>query len=204
MLQEVTLENELNQIVYSTVKKGSFSPQPLISDLAIRNQIYDLKAEKVKRPSTKADYFALLDSLNAQILEIDNQNAVIRSQNEAGQKVVDDKYEADIAAAKLDEVNIGQALCNCINYQLNNTEWYVLNDSGLVASQQKQAEDWRTAQMNIVSEPTIDSAVTTYNNLLDTKPKYDLQWISKTQTPVLKVTESVGATPGATPGWEIK
>lgn len=205
MLQEVTLENELNRIVYSKVHKGSYSPIPLVSDREVKEEIYKLKSEKVQRPPTKQEYFALLDKLNKQVADIAILNGEITAQNIAGQKAVDDKYVADIAAAKLDEKNIGEALCICINHQLNNTEWYVVKDNGLLESQQVKAEAWRTAQMNIVyEEPTIMDAVAKYDTLIATKPKYDLEWKVEPVEPIEEPIEAqIGATPGATPGWEI-
>ena len=181
MFEEYTLESQLNNIVYKKVVRDPYPvPTPLIDDSVQRNELSDLKAERIQRPPTKQEYLDLLDSLTTQISDIAAQNATITLNNAAARKAVDDKYTADIATAKLDQVNIGAALCNCINYQLNQTEWYVVKDNGLTDAQQVKADAWRTAQMNIVyEEPTIGAAVAKYDTLLTTKPKYDLAWEAK-------------------------
>ena len=182
-MQEVTLENELNRIVYDKVKRDPYpEPIPYIDGDAVRKELKDLKADKIPRPGSKIEYLNRVRQLEAQLISISEDNAIIAQENAEGRKAVDDKYTADIEAAKLDEVNIGQALCNCINHQLNATEWYVCKDSGLLESQQVKADAWRLAQMNIVfEEPTIEAAVSKYEALLTTKPKYNLTWEKSTE-----------------------
>ena len=178
MIEDYTIDGQINQIVWQKVKRGEYPvPTPLVSDEVQRKELADLRAERIQRPPTKKEYFQLITTLQTEINSIEMQNKQITLDNSAARKAVDDKFDTDIAAAKLDEVNIGQALCNCINYQLNQTEWYVVKDNGLIESQQVKADAWRAAQMSIVyEEPSIELAVAKYDALVATKPKYELKW----------------------------
>jgi len=178
MIEDFSLENQLNKIVYSKVKRGEYPvPTPLISDEVQRKELADLRAERIPRPPTKSGYLNRIAQLNAQITDIIAENAQITLSNQAARKAVDDKYDADIAKAKLDEGNIGQALCNCINYQLNQTTWYVVKDSQLTVQTQATADGWRDAMMKITTDyPKINEAVARYESLTNTKPDIDIKW----------------------------
>jgi len=178
MIEDYTLEGQLSQIVYSKVKRGEYPvPTPLISDAVQRKELADLKAERIPRPHTKAEYFQLVTTLQTEINSIGVQNAQIILDNAAARKAVDNKFDTDIAKAKLDEGNIGQALCNCINYQLNQTTWYVVKDSKLTIPTQATADAWRDAMMKITTDyPKINEAVARYESLTNTKPDIDIKW----------------------------
>lgn len=178
MFEDYTLENQLNRIVYSKIKRGEYPvPTPLISDEVQRKELADLKAERISRPPTKKQYFDLLAELSLQIKNIAGQNAQITIDNAAAIKAVDDKFDSDIAKAKLDETNIGQALCNCINYQLNQTTWYVVKDSQLTPTKQLQADIWRDSVMKIPTDyPKINDAIARYESLTAAKPDIDIKW----------------------------
>ena len=179
MIEDYTLESQLTQIVYQKVKRGEYPvPTPLISDESQKKEFADLKAERIPRPKTKAEYFGRLEYLTSQIASIASQNAQITLDNAAARKAVDDKFDSDIVKAKLDEANIGQALCNCINYQLNQTTWYVVKDSQLTPTKQLQADIWRDSVMKIPTDyPKINDAIARYESLTAAKPDIDIKWI---------------------------
>jgi phenylalanyl-tRNA synthetase alpha subunit len=178
MIEDYTIEFQLALIASQKVKHGEYPvPRPLISDSEQRKQLSDLKAERVQRPPTKQQYFSLLSTLQKEIEGITSENKQILIDNEAARKAVDDKYNSDIEKAKLDEANIGQALCNCINHQLNQTTWYVVKDSQLTVSKQAEADGWRDAVMRIPTDyPKINDAVARYESLTATKPDIDIKW----------------------------
>jgi hypothetical protein len=107
---EVTTENELNSIVYQKVKKGEYpQPTPTTDYSDIQNQIDNLKNERIQRPPTKQEYFALLNSLNLQVETIKHQNEQTTLDNQKARQAVDDKFLADIETAKKDPENIRNA-----------------------------------------------------------------------------------------------
>lgn len=79
-------------------------------------------------------------------------------------------YEADILKGQWDY------LIDSINYQLNETAWYMLSDSWLTSSQIIIATQWRKDIMNIhLTYKNIIDAQNEYNKLIETKPKYELK-----------------------------
>jgi hypothetical protein len=182
MTEIPTIEGELEKIITVKVQRGSYpAPVPLTSDTAQRKELEDLRAERIPRPSPKMAYLARLKEIEDEIADIRDQNARIRSENDAGRKVVDNQYTADLASARMDEVNIAAALCKCIEYQLQRTAWYVIRDSNLSPEQQTIADEWRQEMMTLVTEETkIGDAVQRYTALIDEKPEYDLRWKKST------------------------
>ena len=80
------------------------------------------------------------------------------------------KAQADQLAAEW------AALISQITYQLNDTAWYVLSDSGLTAAQSTIASTWRKNIMEIpASYPAIADAQNQMNTLLASKPDYILK-----------------------------
>lgn len=178
MFQDVTLENELIRIVNEKIKKDPYpEPIPYINGDAIKKELRDLKSDKIPRPRNKIEYLNRTRQLEAQIASIAEDNAIITQENAAAKKAVDDKFKLDIEAAKLDDVNIGQALCNCIDHELEKTVWYVTKDSGLTSTQQAKADKWREDMMMIpFSYTDINQAVAAYNTKKSEKPAYNLKW----------------------------
>jgi hypothetical protein len=197
MLQEVTLENKLNEIVYQKVQRGNYPSPPLPLDEQIRiknNEIYALKAEKVPRPPTKQEYFALLESLGKEVQDLiakQNQN---NSEYQTARGLVDTKYNEDIATAKLDPINIGEALAACIDYQLTDTLWWTASDCGLSTQQRVETDTWRLDMMKIVyNYPVVSDAVVEYNKLLSVKPNYTIKFGVTDKKQIIKLEVAIEA-----------
>ena len=185
MVEQRTLEQELNRVVYEVVQKGPYpSPTPTLEEqIRLKRQaIWELQNGQSPRPAPKTAFLAVVEELKDQLAELIVQNDQISQANAAARKVVDDTYQADLAAARLNPINIGTALCACIDWQLTSTVWFTLKDSGLSVAQQAKADQWRSDIMTIPFTYTvIAEAVEQYNQLLVTKPDYSLKW---SQVPV--------------------
>lgn len=117
---------ELNHIVYQKVQRGNYPPlpQPLDEQIWVkRNEIYALKAEKVPRPSTKKEYLDLLTSLEQEVKDLVTKQETDKSTYDAECSVINNTYNDEIAAAKLDEANIWKAIRNYRNYLLSQCDW---------------------------------------------------------------------------------
>lgn len=196
-MQEVTLENELQKIAYQKVQRGNYPSPPLPLDEQIRlkkNQIYNLKAEKVPRPSTKKEYLDLLISLDNEVKELITKQGTDKSSYDAARSVIDNKYNEDIAAAKLDPINIGEALVKCIDYQLTETLWWTSTDCGLSTQQRVITDSWRLDMMKVVYDyPVVADAVERYNKLLILKPNYNIKFGVTDKKQITKLEVAIDA-----------
>lgn len=175
---DTNIENELDSIVYGKVKRGEYPPVPIAVQYEnLAKQLNDLKKSKIPRPKTKVEYFALLESLEKQISDIKKQNESAMLEYSESKKQIDYKYSSDIELAKLDQANIGMALCKCIDYHLNDTLWCVAKDSCLSVTSQSGIDKWRKDMMNIpTTAATVTEAIATFNTLVATKPDYKIKW----------------------------
>ena len=161
MIEEVTMENELNKVVYQKVQRDPYpDPTPLMDNSVQRQELSDLLAERIPRPATKDKYLSRLDELKSQIVTIDNQNAIIITKNNANNKAVDDKFTADIAAAKLDPDNMWEAIRAVRNYKLSQTDWTQTVDCQLSdedkAAMQKYRQSLRDIPQNNDNPKQVD------------------------------------------------
>jgi hypothetical protein len=100
------------------VKRGEYPERiPLVDGSEIMRQIEDLKNERVERPPTKQEYFALLESLELQFAAIKLQNEQANTDNQKARKAVDDKFLSDIETAKKDPANIREAEVRLLVYR---------------------------------------------------------------------------------------
>jgi hypothetical protein len=158
-MMEVTLENELNQIVYQKIQRGEYpSPKPSIDNKEIRKELADLKGEKIPRSATKIEYLNHLAQLDAQLIDIRQQNEQITLDNAAARKAVDEKFTADIAAAKRNPDNQWAAIRAVRNAHLAATDWTQISD---VPMQKDQYETWKVYRQKLRDIPQ------TYNNPVD-------------------------------------
>jgi hypothetical protein len=139
---EITVENELNNIAYQTVKReDTTSLDEQIREK--RKEIDDLKNERTPRPATKREYLDLLDTLQ------DDLAGLV-----ATIKEVDDQYAADIAAAKLDPDNQWAAIRAVRNAQLAATDWTQMPDSPLSDADKKAMALYRQKLRDIPQTAT--------------------------------------------------
>jgi hypothetical protein len=67
-------------------------------------------------------------------------------------------------------------LVSQINYQLDDTTWYMLSDSQLTAIQVSIVSVWRKSMMEIPSiYKVLSDAQVAYDKLVDTKPPYNIR-----------------------------
>lgn len=193
MSEDYTIKNQLSRIVYEKVKRDPYpEPKPYIDSEVVRKQLIDLKAEKTPRPKTKGEYIDLLNSLDAQLKGINAKNAQIAIDNETIRKAVDDKYTDDIASAKLDPINIGEALLICIDYQLSQTQWWTTPDCGLSSQQQLIADSWRLDMMKVIYDNAdISKSLEQYNKVLTAKPKYSLKFGASDRNQIAKLETAI-------------
>ena len=108
-----------------------------------------------------------------------NYNGII--QNISGNKYITITSNNEVIYNKeqkeKDELSLQWSnIIELIEYQLNDTAWYMLSDSGLTSEQFTIAAQWRKDMMNIPSVyNTITDATTAYNTLISNKPKYELK-----------------------------
>jgi len=147
---EVTMENELNNIVYTQVKRAEYPEQkPAISDEAQRKELADLKAEKIKRPATKKEYLDTLARLEKEIADIAVLNKQNGEETASSRKAIDDKFAADIAALKQDESNQWTAVRAVRTKLLTDCDWTQIPDVPLTDEQRKAWQEYRQALRDI-------------------------------------------------------
>lgn len=150
-MMETTLETELNRIVYEKIVREEYpAPATLVSDAEQRQELADLRAGTIDRPSTKLEYVNRLAQLEAQIKDIAAQNKQIELNNEIARKTIDYKYINDIAAAKLDEANIWKAIRNYRNYLLFQCDWTQLPYNSL---SEEMLTAWKTYRKQLRDLP---------------------------------------------------
>lgn len=171
------------EIVYDNVVREKY-PDPIPNHDEEITQLlkydHELQSGQIPRPKTKDAYFAVLRDTENRIRELVADNKNIEALNILERKKVDDKYAADVEAAKVDETYIGKALSFCIDEQLNSTLWYTAPDSGLSIAQAGIATKWRKDIMAITeTTSTITESVTKFNTLVASKPDYNIKWKKK-------------------------
>ena len=144
------MESEIISIVYQQVKRGEYpEPKPVISDEAQRKELADLKSEKIKRPATKVEYLDTLARLEKEIAEIATLNKQNNEELAATRKTINDKYEADIAALKQDEINQWAAIRAVRTKLLADCDWTQIPDVPLTDEQRKAWQEYRQALRDI-------------------------------------------------------
>lgn len=130
MMETKTIDEKLNEVVYSAVAREEYPPVPeQVSNAELRKTLQDLKAGTVARPKTKAEYIALLAELEQQIKDIAAANTAAQEKYAADRAAVDMDFEARIAAAKEDEENQWVAVRLLRDQLLRDSDWAVLPDT---------------------------------------------------------------------------
>jgi len=157
---ETTFETELNRIVYAKVVRGEYpDPVAYVSDAEQREELAGLRAGTIDRPATKLGYINRLAQLEAQIKDIAKRNEQIDIENTAARKAIDDKYIADIAAAKLEEVNLMAAVRSYRNYLISQCDWTQIPDAPLTVEQKTAWQEYRQALRDIPQNYATAAAV---------------------------------------------
>lgn len=145
-----TLETELNTVAYSAVKRADYPPLPApVSDAELKDQLKNLKAGKIPRPKTKAEYVALLTSLETQIAAVQAQNEKAQADYRAARETTDKTFEAAIQTAKTDEDNRWAAIRAYRNSLLAACDWTQIPDVPLDGKQRKAWRAYRKALRDI-------------------------------------------------------
>jgi len=147
---ESTIENELNTVAYSAVKRAEYPPLPTpVSDAELKDELKNLKAGKIPRPKTKAEYVALLASLEKQIAAIREQNEKAQVDYNTTKETIDKTFEAAIQTAKTDEDNRWAAVRAYRNSLLTACDWTQIPDVPLDDEQRKAWQTYRQALRDI-------------------------------------------------------
>jgi membrane-bound lytic murein transglycosylase len=145
-----TLETELNTVAYSAVKREVYPPSPApVSDAELKDELKNLKAGKIPRPKTKAEYVALLSSLETQIAAVQAQNEKAQADYRAARETIDKTFEAAIQTAKTDEDNRWAAIRAYRNALLSACDWTQIPDVPLEEKQRAAWQDYRQALRDI-------------------------------------------------------
>lgn len=117
---ETNITIELERIVSSNVKREEYPTQvSLLSDKELRQELYDLKAEKIKRPATKEEYFSRLLELETAIADIAASNKQALLEFDTERVTIDNNYSTAVEAAKKDAYNIRDAEISVLVYKTN-------------------------------------------------------------------------------------
>ena len=145
-----TFESELNNVVYLGVKRAEYPAHPAtVSDAELRDELKSLKAGKTPRPKTKAEYVALLASLETQIAAVQAQNEKAQADYRAARETIDTTFEASIQAAMLDEDNQWAAVRAYRNSLLAACDCTQIPDVPLDDEQRKAWQTYRQALRDI-------------------------------------------------------
>lgn len=145
-----TIETELNKIVYAKVKRAEY-PQgvTLMSDAEPRGKLKNLLAGEISRPKTKAEYAALLKSLENQIVEVKAHNEKVQGEYQKALEIINQSFEFDVQAAKLDVENQWRAVRDHRNSLLSECDWTQIPDVPLTDEQRKAWQEYRQALRDI-------------------------------------------------------
>ena len=147
---ESTIENELNTVAYSAVKRAEYPPLPEpVSNAELKDELKNLKAGKIARPKTKAEYVALMASLETQIAAVRAQNEKAQADYRAARETIDKTFEAAIQTAKTDEDNRWAAIRAYRNALLSACDWTQIPDVPLEEKQRAAWQDYRQALRDI-------------------------------------------------------
>lgn len=136
-----TFETELNKVAYAAAKRDEYPPYPVsVSDAELKDELRNLKAGKIPRPKTKAEYVALLASLEKQIAAIKAQNEKAQAEYQTARETLDKTFGAAIQSAKLDEDHRWAAVRAYRNSLLTACDWTQIPD---VPMDEKQRADWQ-------------------------------------------------------------
>lgn len=145
-----TFETELNDVVYSAVKRAEYPSHSMpVSDAELITELKNLKAGKIPRPKTKAEYVALLASLESQIAEVKAQNEKAQVEYQTARETIDKTFEAAIQAAKLDADNRWAAIRAYRNKLLSACDWTQIPDVPLDENQRAAWQEYRQALRDI-------------------------------------------------------
>ena len=147
---ESTIENELNTVAYSAVKRAEYPSSPIpISDAELRTELKNLKSGIIPRPKTKAEYVALLASLETQIAAVKAQNEKAQADYRTARETIDKTFEAAVQAAKLDGDNRWAAFRAYRNSLLTACDWTQIPDVPMDDEHRVEWQEYRQAIRDI-------------------------------------------------------
>jgi hypothetical protein len=147
---ESTLESELNNVVYAGIKRAEYPAHPAtVSDVEPRDELKNLKAGKIPRPKTKAEYVALLASLEKQIAAIRIQNEKAQVEYQKARETINQSFDAAIQTAKQDADNRWAAVRSYRNSLLAACDWTQIPDVPMDEKQRAAWQEYRQALRDI-------------------------------------------------------
>lgn len=148
MITEVGMN--LNNIASEMAVREKYpDPPSQISDTELKTELKLLKAGKIPRPKTKAEYVALLASLETQIATVKAQNEKAQAEYQKARETIDKTFEAEILVAKLDEGNRWAAVRSYRNSLLAACDWTQIPDVPMDEKQRAAWQEYRQALRDI-------------------------------------------------------